>query len=61
MQESRFRVLLPMRAGLPRIGLGIDVLRGRGPGAGNLHHNGLVTGLGEVGAAVWLGAEAHGR
>jgi len=58
MQKSRFRVLLHMRAGLPRIGLGIDVLRGRGPEAGNLHYNRLVTGLGEVSAAGWLGVEA---
>lgn len=30
MQESRFRVLLPLRADLPRIGPWIDVSRGRG-------------------------------
>ena len=61
MQESRFRVVLPVRAGLPRTGLGIDVLRGRGLEAGSLRNYRLVTGLGEVGAVGWLGVEAPER
>jgi signal transduction histidine kinase len=50
-----------MTFGLPRIELGIGVLRGRRPEADDLHNHRLVTGLGEMGAAGWLGVETARR